>query len=323
MESESVMEAVMGSLFTRPAEERAMQLPLFQQDKEIGALKERVHQEWTRAAAEEKENRTRFAQRAIKPEEVAQELEQTDAILGSPDDVRRFLVEAAQRLNFDFRPDTNGSYAVGVKTLPPPVALRLPGAPDPWRITFDSPTPAGKTFVGRNHPLVEGLAEYLLDLAFHPTDAAPPAARCGVVRTAAVNRRTTLLLLRLRYLQREWGAEQETLAEETLTWGFTGWPPDIEPLAPADAQALLDGATAAANVPLVEKQEILEETLGWWEALQPQLETLLEARGQELEASHYRLRQIVEQRKMLVKPQMPPDLLGVVVLLPVPGGIGG
>lgn len=323
MESESVMEAVLNSLFKRPAGERAYQLSLFDQPDESGELVWRVHREWTRAAEEERENRTRFAQRAIKPEEVAQELEQTDTILGSPDDVRRFLLEASQRLTFGFRPEKNGNYLLNVDTLPPTVALRLGNVPDPWSITFDSPTPAGMTFVGRNNPLVEGLSEYLLDLAFHPDGRTPPAARCGVISTDAVGQRTTLLLLRLRYLQREWGAEQETLAEETLTWGFTGWPPEIQRITPRVAQGLLDGAQPVGNLSLAQKQEVLEETLDWWETLQPELEALLEARAQKLEASHYRVRQVIEERKILVRPQMPPDLLGVVVFLPVPKGVSG
>ena len=47
---------------------------------------------WTPSA---KDYRTRFAQRALKPEEVRQELEATDAVLGDPDAVRLFVLAAA------------------------------------------------------------------------------------------------------------------------------------------------------------------------------------------------------------------------------------
>jgi DNA-binding transcriptional regulator YiaG len=43
----------------------------------------------------ERINRTRFAQRALKPADVRQELEATDTMLGDPDAVRSFVLEAA------------------------------------------------------------------------------------------------------------------------------------------------------------------------------------------------------------------------------------
>ena len=42
-----------------------------------------VHQSWDRAVEREKQNRTRFAQRAIKPEEIKQELEESDLSLAT------------------------------------------------------------------------------------------------------------------------------------------------------------------------------------------------------------------------------------------------
>jgi superfamily II DNA or RNA helicase len=325
VDSETVLETVLTSLFYRPVEELAVQLNLFDQADESGQLVRRVHEEWTTAAAREKENRTRFAQRAIKPEEVEAELTESDRVLGSPDQVAHFLREAGQRLGFSLQPVGKrrpaAVYQLQPDTLPPVVAMQLGSLPTPWPITFDSPTPEGVTYVGRNHPLVEGLAEYLFDMAFHPVNGTAPAARTGVVRTTQVARRTTLLLLRLRYLQHERGRETPTLAEETLTWGFTGWPPEIQPLALEEAQALLDGAQPAANVSPAEKEEVLVETLAWWPKLEPQMAALLAERAEALQESHGRVRRLLRHGRLQVEPQMPPDLLGVVVLLPVPGGM--
>ena len=60
----------------------------------------------------------------------------------------------------------------------------------------------GELYLSRTHPLVEGLASYVMDAALDPagrTGDAGIARRCGVVRTQRVSRRTTLLLVRLRY----------------------------------------------------------------------------------------------------------------------------
>ena len=324
-DSETVMSAVLSSLFERAQPDQAFQLSLFDQDDESAEMVRRVHEEWTHAAEREKESRTRFAQRAIKPEEVERELEATDRVLGNPEDIARFLADASQRLSVGYRqvryPDKRvQAYHLTPSTLPPTVALRLGKTPNPWPITFESPTPEDLTYIGRNHPLIEGLAEYLLDLAFHPVDGASPAARAGAIRTDAVSRRTTLLLLRLRYLQYERGDDAPTLAEETLTWGFIGNPSNLAAINSDEAQALLDSATPSANVAAGERQEVLTETLSWWDELQPNLGQLLAERADELRASHQRVRRVLRHGRIRIEPQMPPDLLGMVVLLPVPRG---
>ncbi|HFQ93677.1 MAG TPA: helicase [Anaerolineae bacterium] len=324
-ESDSILNVALHSLFKNVRAGEAVQLSLFDQFDDSGKLIRRVHEEWTAAAEREKESRTRFAQRAIKPEEVARELAESDRALGSPEDVTRFLLETGRRLGFGLRRVEKRRqadiYHLNPGTLPPVVALRLGDVPDPWPITFHSPTPEGVSYVGRNHPLVEGLAEYLFDLAFHPADGGTPAARAGVIRAAQVTRRATLLLLRLRYLQYERGGDTPSLAEETVTWGFTGRPPDITPLPLAEALALLDGAAPSGNVPAAEKREILVETLAWWEQLQLPLQELLAQRAAALQESHGRVRRILQRGRIRVEPQMPPDLLGIVVLLPAPKGI--
>ncbi|MCL6502448.1 MAG: DEAD/DEAH box helicase, partial [Pirellulales bacterium] len=125
-DGETVTEALLKALFLRaghPRETpRARQLTLDFAQEEIAAL----HQRWDRDAEREKSNRTRFAQRALKPAEVRQELEATDAVLGDPDAVRQFVLNAAQRLNLsitrDRRPDVF-RVAVG-----PQVTAMLPAA---------------------------------------------------------------------------------------------------------------------------------------------------------------------------------------------------
>jgi superfamily II DNA or RNA helicase len=327
MDSEGIMQAVLSSLFQRSREMPGVQLNLFEQggSDEATALKQRVHDEWTRAAAREKESRTRFAQRAIKPEEVAQELEETDAVLGSPGDVQRFLAAASQRLGFGLRNAGHGRWELRVSELPAAVGLSLGVVPDLWPITFQSPTPEGLTYIGRNHPLIERLAEHLVDLAFHPLapfegegrgEGEAPTARCGVIGTDQVQRRTALFLLRLRFLVHD--GDTPTLAEETLTWGARGVLPDLAWLSLAEAQSLLDGARPAANVPAGEKRAVLAETLGWWPRFQSEAARLHAERASHLQESHRRVRRLIRDAAVRVEPQSPPDLLGVLVLLPPP-----
>jgi hypothetical protein len=101
----------------------------------------------------------------------------------------------------------------------------------------------------RTHPVVTGLARYVVESALDP--AIPgPGRRCGVVRTRDVAVRTTLLLLRLRFHLHAVGAdgrEHPLLAEETLTVGFTGTATAPAWLDEAAAEALL-AATPAGNI---------------------------------------------------------------------------
>lgn len=319
IDSETVMNTILHSLFMR-ARYEGDQLTLFGDDPEASRLTRDVHERWANAADREKESQARFAQRAIKPEEVEEELGSTDTVLGNPDDVKRFLEVAADRLGFSFRKLKGDTWEIDTAGLPPVVRFSLNGAPAKWKVTFNSPTPEGVSCIGRNHALVESLAEYLVDMAFHPSDGEQPSARCGVIRTNDVEIRTTLLILRPRYLLYERGDDTPYLAEETICWGLEGLTPETAMLVPGRAQALLDTAAASANVPPAEKKALLAETIDWWDDLQPQLNDVLERRAGAIERSHVRLRKVIGQKKVRVEAQTPPDLLGVVVLLPVPGG---
>lgn len=82
VDSESVMESVLKALFLRGGD--TQQLRLFESEQYISE----VHKKWDRAADREKLSRTRFAQHAIKPDEVAKELKISDDVLGNQEMVK-------------------------------------------------------------------------------------------------------------------------------------------------------------------------------------------------------------------------------------------
>lgn len=90
--------------------------------------------------------------------------------------------------------------------------------------------------------MVEGLAGWVLDQALDPAarDAAPVAARCGLVRTRRVTARTTLLVARFRYHLKPRASEDLTLlCEEIVPLAFHGSPQSPEWIEGDDAEALL------------------------------------------------------------------------------------
>ena len=203
--------------------------------------------------------------------------------------------------------------------LPDAVRYALPERKDGlWRISFDSPTPQRAEYVGRNHPFVQALARYLLEDALTRRGAAT-ASRAGAIATRAVTQLTVLLLLRVRYLL-QFPNGAPLLSEEALPLAFTRaadgspqWLPEDEAL------RLLSEAQPDANMPLDDKKRAVQAALDAYPTLENDLRAHLQARARRLEEAHKRIRQAVRLRssELTLTPQFPPDLLGVLVLLPV------
>lgn len=328
-EEEYVIEALINALFSGPASRLQEDLAFeFMQD-----YVQEFHNRWDADVRREKESRTRFAQRALHPEEVLKELDRADAVLGSPKEVELFVLEACQRLGIPVERDRRDprlyhlSLAPEVRALLP--ALLQPALPaekrgrekkSRWTISFVSPTPEGAEYVGRNHRFVVALAQHLFESALAGIDG--PASRCGAIRTDAVTRLTVLLLLRPRYLL-QFPEKAPLLAEEVLVTGFVGRAEDL--LSREKALDLLARSKPVGNIPEGEKRELVTFAL---ELLQPWLERedgpiyrLLSERAEELSEAHRQLRRTLGERirGLSLLPQWPPDVLGILLLQPAVG----
>lgn len=320
-DSETVTQAVLQALFFKgkTVEEAIPQMEL---GLEIPAVAE-LHRSWDLDVAREKENRTRFAQRALKPDEVRQELEATDAVLGDPDAVRLFVLSAAQRLGVQITSDRRTNiFRVIVSpearaSLPTAIAAALPVTKTGhWFVSFISPTPEGADYLGRNHRFVATLAQFLMEEAL-TKGAAARASRCGAIRTNAVSRLTTLYLLRLRFLI-EQPDRTPLLAEEVQIIGHTGTADKPVWLSTDEVLALLEKAHADANIGNEERRELVSAALTGWNKHDDAIKQNITGRAESLTEAHRRIRQAVSMkvRGLTVKPQLPPDLLGLLVLQP-------
>ncbi|MUL36231.1 helicase-related protein [Gloeocapsopsis dulcis] len=307
MDSTTVSEAVFKSLFDHATD--AVQLSLLDLLDGEKSTVEQVHKNWDEAVEREKISRTRFAQRAIKPAEVERELIASDEILGNEQDVERFVQSACSNLNCGLIEKKQGWL------LPtPPEFLKSVLGDRSRLLTFTTPAPEGVEYVGRNHPLVEGLGRYLLEDALSNTKD-PKAARCGFTTTNTVHKRTTLLLLRLRHLL-DSSKPQALLAEECAVVGFTGSPSNPIWLSHQEAKSLMEQVTPVSDVDKAIKQMEIAELIQRIPELQPDLELFAKARSHELSQSHRRVRAITKEGQIQVKPQLPMDILGVYILKP-------
>lgn len=313
-DSESVTEAIVRALLLKFASVPSLeQLALF----ELQEVTE-LHHRWDWVAQREKESRTRFAQRALKPEEVERELREMDSVLGDPYAVRKFVVDACQRLEIPLTQRKDDIWELNFNRLPEPIRERMNMPTDKlpsngiWQITFTSPPPEGVDYIGRNHPLVTALATYLLEKAIDNAEDAP-AQRCGAFVTDAVDTLTSIFILHLRFLLQEEG-KPPLLAEEGLVIGAEGLT-EVHWLETEEVLHLLDNATPTRNLSQQEQTEWVKEALDLWKEKQDEIWSIVERRAKALQDAHRRVRRLLKESPVILRPHNP-ELLAVYVLVP-------
>lgn len=310
IDSNAVLEAVFEALFLKRAPAQQLALDLDETEAQL-------EREWEAAAEREQRTRTIFAQHALRPEEVREEIAAAAAGAGATE-VRRFVAEVAARFAVPLTEREDGVF-LDLDRLPEAIALRADLPRRRLALAFDLPAPERALYVPRTHPLVESLASYLLDTAI-ADPATAIAKRAGAIRTRNVEVRTTLLLLRLRHriFQTRGKAQTEMLAEECLVAGFTGRPSAPRWLASEEATRLL-AAQPSGNLAAGQASHWVREVVDTLSALTPGLEAIARERADAALAAHRRVRDAagISGLRFRVEPQLPVDLLGVFILVPV------
>ncbi len=315
--NDEFMETVFDRLFHQEAEQLSLLGP------EVREVQQNLFAAWDRAAEKERQSRTRFAQHAIGTEEVAAELAAVRAAIGSGTDVARFLRLAVPLLGGAISGDgaTSGAPALRVGLAGLPQAARdLIGLDDDEIVARFEPTTApGEVYLSRTHPLVEGIATYVLDTALDPL-ANGVAARCGVVRTGAVAATTTMLLVRYRFevvVSHRSADTQRMLAEDLEVLAFEGSPAAPVWL-PKDAAEALLSASADANIPQEQRVDFTRRVIDRAGDLSTHLATRARERAAELAEVHHRTRREAGATgRVSVTPHLPVDVLGTYLFLPV------
>jgi len=290
---------------------------------------------WIDAADKAKKNRTVFAQNKLKPSDVLPEWQKMQGALGKTDDVRRFVHRALSRLGAGLE-ERGRSYRVPLTPLPEVLRERLlaENLQGVLKISFTQPPAFGASFVHRSHPLVGILAEGLLERSLNTTSqelgadetelnpTCDPAllGRTGCWTTEAVQRKSTVLLLRLRHQLITQGAEP-LLVEEAVAIAMVA----------ADGGKRMELITSdeplnwLAALPAEElgdklRAEQVSAALAQLPEWQPLLKNFAEERANALLADHERVREASGIRtargRASVRALLPVDVIGVFVLLP-------
>lgn len=280
---------------------------------------ETLETHWQDAMEKAKANRTLFAQRRLRPEEVLPEWEKQRALLGGSEDTQRFVTNACARLNAPLEPHRDGAWRLLPQSLPQALneRLALEGVTKPLTVFFDpKASVSGGHHMQRTHPVVSLLADTLLEDSL--SDAPRPlAARCAATATQAVDAVTSIFVLRLRHqlTSRRRDVVRTLMAEECVTIAAVGrtnprWlnDTDLAPLLTAQPSANLSEAASTDHI---------QATLDFLATQTSYLESLARERAEALLADHRRVREAARDiGSYEVTACLPVDVLGVYVLLP-------
>ena len=317
LDSDKVIEAIFEGLLLRK-KERTKAVRLLPGIKEyLTPEQEDFFQQWDKLVIKEKKSRTLFAQHTIKVEEVARELKAANEAIGT--DLKSFTLDGLTLYgaNITNNSQTSSVYEVDLSGLPVELKERL-NCPSSLKISFQLPSPSDAEYIARTHPLVQNLASYIFDSALNSDDRAK-AKRCGAIRTKSVTKRTTLLLLRLRFnlLTRGKDFERSLLAEECQVAGFAGSPANPQWLEKDTTLNLLQAQPDDIIYP-EQAASFVAKVIDGYENLVPSLEKLARKQARALQEAHTRVRTAAKIKgiKYKVTPLLPVDVLGIYVFLP-------
>lgn len=315
-ESDNVVEALLEGLILR-GDRGTAQLEL---DLGLREQRDDLHQAWESAAEREKRSQTFYAQQTIHPEEVFREVTAARAALGGHNEIGSFTAEALRALGATITATADG-YRAEVSATP--IGLRdalPPGRVDPLMFHHDLPAPHGHALLARTDPAVTALATYVLDTALDPQLGERVAARAGVMRTGAVARRSTVLLVRFRFHLDLPGATglRSVVTEEARFLAFEGPPDNADWIDDPDRITALVAAAPAGNVAADQAAHLTAGIVDRLGSLSGRLATEADRLAAELLDAHRRVRKGAgtQRRGLGVQAQHPVDILGVYIYLP-------
>ena len=323
LDTDAVVEAIFEGLLLRERGGTSSQQLLPGLEEYLRPRKEDLYTKWDDVAEREKRSRTVFAQEAIArgaDEVVARELNESRTAVGSSRDVESFAIGALKGHGAFVSPDDE---VFRFDLSETPRALRdVMGCDEKFTGRFELPVSEGVLYLSRTHPIVEGLAAHVMDTALDPI-ADSVARRAGAIKTRAVSRRTTLLLVRFRYdIAALHGKHERTqLAEECRILAFEGAPDQAKWLDDAAGEQLLR-AEPDENIYPEQATNFVRRVVEGFDALKLRLEEEASRRAEALLDAHRRVRSAarITHVQYRVEPKPPADVLGIYVFLPVSAG---
>jgi len=270
------------------------------------------------AARKKGENlRSIFAHESIKPEAIQADLESVDEAIGDIDTVEHFVIQSLEYLGAGCKRVDEG-YAIDPTNLPFHLKAHFSGKQNP-KVSFESPTPKGFRYIGRNHLFVEQLCQFMLSIAFEGHPEHSKLARVSEIQTDAVVGRTTLVMFRVRNVIKEVASKREVISEEMYLWGYRGVGDKLETIDYREGKKLLMEATSLRQLPEERQKADIEKEILQFNELKPQFIKVATDRAEKLVEAHGRFKELVGGRRYeKATPVLPPDVMGIYILMPQP-----
>lgn len=308
----SIMDAVIKDVLL--TEKEAEQLSLFQAD-----IDAKITSELSVAKEKAINIRDIFAHNSIDPNFINQNLDEIDEAIGDVQSVENFVTSAIVHLGGSVTKDTKG-YLLYLTNLPEHLTTCF-AVGKPVKVSFASPTPPGYRYIGRNHHFVELLCQFILSLAIEKHHKYDSIARASVIRTKMVEKKTTLIQFRVRNVIKEVSSSNEVISEEMYLWGYRGSDENAEVLSYNEAKILLLEAESVSNMTSEMQQNAFAREVDIFKAKSEDFKKVAENRAVHLVEAHGRFKELVGgKRYEAVHPVLPPDIMGVYILMPVVKG---
>ncbi len=286
---------------------------------EIQEATDEFEKPWTDALENAKKNQTIFAQNALHPEQVIPSWKQEEAALGSSAMVENLFRTLLARIGCPLQPKASQEYRIDPTCFPTTLKEQVKdhAYEKPFGISFSFPPQIGSEFIHRSHPLVEVMADYVLEDTLDYKNEKPLGGRCSVIETSAVNEAYSLFLIRLRHqIATELSqTSRHLMAEEVIVVASKGmvtpeWIPEEEAL------RLFDCEPSGTLSERVQRMNV-EKALEFYHSQEQEIAQICKDHADQLLETNRQVRSAASARgKVSVRPCFPADLMGVYVLLP-------
>ena len=315
-DSKTVMEAVLTAVLLQPPKEELVQGSLdFGDNEAVQAAEIKVEKSFARIKEREKQITSVFAQNSIRPGELAPYLQESDLALGNAETLERLLSFILPHMGAAMKRTEHG-YRLTTTNLPAALKEHLDDSEEVL-LSFRTPITRGYQYIGRNHAFVEQLCALLMYQSVSQTEHFR-LARAAVFRSTEVAERTTYFLLRVRNVIARKEEGSELVAEEMLLVKLVGLAEQHGAhLAPVADTHVLTTLKAEVQLPREAQEAQLEQALADFAHLQADRNRLAEDRAAHMLQGHKHFRKMVaEESFQQVEPVLPPDVMGVYVVLP-------
>jgi hypothetical protein len=282
------------------------------------------------SARKEEALRSIFAQEGIKAQDIEQDLQISDTLIGTPKTVFSFVHESLRELfGINARRDATNItlqfHNSGYPGIIPNYLKKAENKNGESMISFQAPVPEGYRDWGRNSDAVESLCRMVLSESLSSTKTVRGAARAAVTLSASVKERTAIYMFRARHVIEDIRGKKQLVAEEIILHGLAG--SDRHVLSKDTINELMEKPSPIEDIPPeIQKKELSRELEGI-HTMRPELDNLAYKQAKELVQQHerfYRALGTAANSKApgksvhfkVVEPVIPMDVLGVYIFLP-------